>query len=70
MKLNLTDSELSDLKGKHFASTTNASKKPVTQVIEIINRDGQLMVIHEHSGKRKKTPFSVFILRFPYKVNS
>lgn len=27
MKLNLTESELSDLKGKHFAFTTNASKK-------------------------------------------
>jgi hypothetical protein len=69
MLLKLTEAEIAELRGKRFASSSSASESSVTTIVDVRLRDGRQRVVHEYKGKLIKTPLSVFLLRFPWRVN-
>ncbi|MGK3125955.1 hypothetical protein ACCY16_17695 [Candidatus Pantoea formicae] len=69
MILKLTDTEIEEIRGKRYASADNAFGLPVTTIIDVKKSAGRQKVFYEYLGKLRKTPLSVFLLRFPYRVN-
>ena len=66
----LTSEELAEFRGKQFASTDQPLPSAVTIIVDVKLRQGRCRVVHEFQGILRQTPLSVFLLRFPYQIES
>ncbi|EJL93191.1 hypothetical protein PRCB_18355 [Pantoea rodasii] len=69
MILKLTEVELVALVGRRFASTGDFAGASVTTILEVRIQNGRQLVVHELYGRQRKTPLTVFMLRFPYALS-